>query len=339
MMLQERNLPPLLSRDEMLTVLLQEEYGHLPAKPTKISWQTEENCIGNFCAGKAVLNKIILTCEIGEESFSFPFYLTLPTAKGKHPFFIHINFRDCVPDRYMPTEELVDNGFAVFSFCYNDVTMDNGDFKNGLAGVLFKDGKRNPTDTGKIAMWAWAAHRVMDYAETLDSVLDLEHSIVCGHSRLGKTALLAAATDERFAFAYSNDSGCSGAAITRNNQGETIKNICESFSYWFCENYKKYIDNEQNMPFDQHYLLASIAPRYVLIGSASEDLWADPVSEQLCCVAASPAFKNGFVCEKFPAEPGDEFFDGDIGYHLRKGLHYFSREDWLKLIKFVNQHR
>lgn len=336
---KERNLPKLLSRNEMLNVLFEEEYGYLPQKPTNSSWKAEENTVGNFCAGKAVLNKITMTCELGEKIFSFPFYLALPTAKGKHPFFIHINFRDSVPDRYMPTEELIDNGFAVFSFCYKDITSDSDDFTNGLAGVLYENGKRKSNDAGKIAMWAWAAQRVMDYAQTLDDVLDLNTSVVCGHSRLGKTALLTAATDKRFAFAYSNDSGCSGAAITQNKTGETVKDICNSFPYWFCENYKKYIDNEQNMPFDQHYLVASIAPRKVLIGSASEDLWSDPVSEQLCCVAASDAFEKGFVCDKLPAEIGDEFFEGGIGYHLRKGCHYFSREDWLKLIKFVNMHK
>ncbi len=338
--IKKRNLPKLLSRNEMLNILAEEEYGYLPEKPTNLNWKVEKNVINNFCAGKAILNKITITCEMRENAFTFPFFLALPTKEGKHPFFVHINFRDSVPDRYMPTEELIDHGFAVFSFCYKDVTSDDGDFSNGLSGVLYPDEKRKPNDAGKIAMWAWATHRVMDYAQTLDRVLDLNNAIVCGHSRLGKTALLAAATDERFAFAYSNDSGCSGAAITRNKTGETIKDIClKRFPYWFCENYKKYIDNEQNMPFDQHYLLASIAPRKVLIGSASEDLWADPVSEQLCCAAASDAFEKGFICEKMPAEIGDEFFEGDVGYHLRKGLHYFSREDWLKLIKFVNIHK
>jgi len=338
-MLKERNLPKLLNRNEMLNILFEEEYGYLPEKPTNIKWEVEENTVKRFCAGKAVLNKITMTCDVGERSFSFPFFLALPTAVGKHPFFIHINFRDSVPDRYMPTEELIDNGFAVFSFCYKDITSDSDDFTNGLAGVLYENGKRKSNDAGKIAMWAWAAQRVMDYAQTLDDVLDLNTSVVCGHSRLGKTALLTAATDKRFAFAYSNDSGCSGAAITRKKMGETVKDICKVFPYWFCENYKKYIDNEQNMPFDQHYLVASIAPRKVLIGSASEDLWADPVSEQLCCAAASDAFEKGFRCEKLPAETGDAFFEGDVGYHLRKGLHYFSREDWLKLIRFVKTHQ
>lgn len=338
--IKERNLPKLLSRNEMLNILFEEEYGYLPEKPTNLSWKVEEDIVRNFCAGKAILNKITINCEMGKKLFSFPFCLALPKAEGKHPFFIHINFRDLVPDIYMPTEELIDHGFAVFSFCYKDVTSDNDDFTDGLASILYENGNRKPNDSGKIAMWAWAAHRVMDYAQTLESVLDLKNAVVCGHSRLGKTALLTAATDERFAFAYSNNSGCSGAAITRNKQGETVKDICSRrFPFWFCENYKKYIDNEQNMPFDQHYLVASIAPRKVLIGSASEDLWADPVSEQLCCAAASDAFEKGFACDKMPAEIGDEFFEGDIGYHLRKGLHYFSREDWQKLIKFVEFHR
>ncbi len=335
----EFDLPKLIGREEMLDILLFEEYGYLPVKPSKISWKTEENIVGNFCAGKAVLDKITAVCELCDRQFSFPFYFSRPTVKGRHPFFIHINFRDSVPDRYMPTEELIDSGFAVFSFCYKDITGDDADFTDGLAGVLYQDGKRGPYDPGKIAMWAWAAQRVMDYAETREDILDLKNSVVCGHSRLGKTALLTAATDERFAFAYSNDSGCSGAAITRNKVGEQASDILRVFPYWFCENYKKYAEGPENMPFDQHFLLASIAPRRVLVGSASEDLWADPKSEQLCCFAASPAFVKGFACERFPAEVGDEFLEGDVGYHLRRGLHYFSREDWQKLIKFVNIHR
>ena len=337
-MLNERNLPPLLSRDEMLDILQREIYGKLPEKPEAISFDTEVDTVGNFCAGKAVLNKVTAHCVIRGKEFSFPFYAAMPTDGKKHPFFIHINFRDAIPDRHQPTEELIDNGFAVFTLHFNDVTKDNGDFTDGLAGILFENGQRRPDDPGKIAMWAWAAHRVLDYAETQEDVLDLNCAIVCGHSRLGKTSLFAAATDERFAVGYSNDSGCSGAAIARGNQGETIKNIHESFHYWFCENYRQYIDNEQNMPFDQHYLLASIAPRKVCVGSASEDAWAAPVSEFLSCIAASPAFEKGLRGEDRMPEVGEAWFDGDIGYHLRHGRHYFSRQDWQQLIAFVKQH-
>lgn len=338
-LLEKRNLPALQDREHMLNVLQNEVYGVIPRKPERLSFGEEENIIRRFCAGKATCSRVTANVVVGGREFSFPFYVALPTAGAKYPFFIHINFRDNIPDLYMPTEELIDHGFAVLSFCYQDVTSDSGDFHDGLAGVLYPDGQRDQNEAGKIAMWAWAAQRVMDYAETRSDVLDLDCAIVCGHSRLGKTALLAAAVDERFSFAYSNDSGCAGAAISRGKEGENVKKISGKFPYWFCENYQKYGDREEEMPFDQHCLVASIAPRKVLIGSASEDAWADPLSEMLCCLAASPAFEQGFVCEDRLPEPGDKWFNGDIGYHLRKGLHYFSREDWLRLIEFVNRHR
>lgn len=283
--LEKRNIPPLLQREDMLAILQEEVYGHMPPKPERVTWEIQEDYVKRFCANKASFSKVTITSELLGEKISFPISCVIPKAEGQHPFFIHINFRPDVPDRYQPTEELVDHGYAVLSFCYKDVTQDNGDMTEGLAGVLYKDGTRKANDPGKIAMWAWAAQRVMDYAQTLDN-LDMSKNIVCGHSRLGKTALLAAATDERFQYAYSNDSGCAGAAITRDKQGETVADICNKFSYWFCENYQKYIGKEHEMPFDQHFLIASIAPRYVCVGSAVEDVWADPTSEMLSCVAA-----------------------------------------------------
>ncbi len=340
-MLIERNVPELLTREEMLNIIQSELFGFMPPKPEKISFEAEENIIPKFCAGKAVCNKITVHTVVNGKDFSFPFLATLPINDEIHPFFVHINFRDMNPDRYMPTEELIDNGFAVLSIYYNDVATDDNDFTNGLAGILYPDGERkSSTDCGKIAMWAWATQRALDYAQTLPQKLDMKRSVVCGHSRLGKTALLAGATDERFAFSYSNDSGCSGAAIARGTSpgGERVADIWDRFSFWFCENYKKYCNNEENMPFDQHYLIASIAPRNVLVGSASEDKWADPLSEMLGCVGASDAFDKPFVYQDRPPQIDDKFLEGDVGYHMRKGLHYFSREDWQRLIEFVNLH-
>ena len=337
-LLKDRSLPAVKEPDEMLQIMLKEVYGYLPSLPEKQEFELIES--QKTCAGKAVLKSMQVNLVVNGQKFSFPFKAVLPTDKKKHPFFIHINFRDCVPDRYMPTEELVDNGFAVFSFCHRDVTYDNADMSDGIYGVLYPDGKRELHDAGKIAVWAWAAHRIMDYAQTLGDQLDLDRGIVCGHSRLGKTALLTAATDKRFWCAYSNDSGCTGASLSRGNRGESITVINNAFPLWFCENYKKYAHKEYAMPFDQHYLLGAIAPRYVCVGSATEDNWADPVSEMLCCAAASPAYekmgKKGFVCNGQLAKSGEAFFEGSIGYHLREGSHYFSRTDWLRLIEFVN---
>ena len=340
--LQGRGVPALLTREKMLETMQKEVYGYLPPKPDSLEWKVQNAFIPDFCAGKASSQRVELTAKLGDKTFTFPFVAVIPNAPGPHPFFIHINFRPDVPDRYMPSEEIVDNGFAVLSIYYQDVTTDNGDFQNGLAGVLYENGQRGPHDAGKIAMWAWAAQRVLDYAEQ-EPRLDKTCVTVCGHSRLGKTALFCGATDERFTFVYSNNSGCSGAAITRDKMGETVEIITRAFPFWFCENYWQYANREHEMPFDQHYLVASVAPRYAYVASAKEDTWADPYSEMLSCVAASPAYealgRDGFICDDRLPEVGDRWHAGHIGYHLRAGQHYFGREDWNTVMDFIRRKR
>jgi hypothetical protein len=274
--------------------------------------------------------------------FSFPFYASVPKKEGKIPFFVLLNFRDGVPDRYLPAEEICDAGYAVLSVCYQDVTPDREERGGAgdLAAALYPDGSER--QCGKIAMWAWAASRMMDYAQTVEK-LDMECAAVVGHSRLGKTALLAGALDERFTHVISNDSGCGGAAVFREKQGERIQEITGQFPYWFRRAFGQYAGREAELPFDQHFLLAAAAPRKVYVASAAEDTWADPDSEYLACYAAGKVYERlgmpGFVCpDRLPA-PGDVFHEGSIGYHLRPGAHYLSREDWQKFIAFLNRTR
>ena len=325
-----------LSRQEILQLLLKEEYGFLPPAPTALEVE-ETNYDRRHCAGKAPLRELKFTahCEFGE--FSFPVRYVCPKSEEKVPCVVLINFRPDVPDMYLPAEEIVDQGYAVLSVCYKDVSSDDGDFTNGLAGLVYPNG-RQPDQCGKIGLWAWAAIRLLEYALTLP---ELDHSriSVAGHSRLGKTALLTGALEPRFFCAWSNDSGCSGAALARNYTGETVAAICQKFPYWFCENYLKYAGNEENLPFDQHFLLAANAGHKVYVASAREDAWACPENEYLSCVAVSAYFENGgqsgFVHPDRLPEVGDFFHDGDIGYHLRAGGHYLSREDWNLFIQFV----
>ena len=344
-MLHDRNIPPFEAfndwgqyREKIVKLLCNEVYGFLPKTEIKLSFSVSET-EPFFCAGKVSLSKIILTAEFENGSFSFPFYSSIPNENKKHPFFVLINSRDNVPDRYLPIEEICDNGFAVLSFCYKDVTSDDDDFNNGLSKLLYDQNEKKDNDCGKIRMWSWAASKIMDYAMTLPK-LDLKNAYVAGHSRLGKTALLTSALDERFSAVISNDSGLGGAALTRGKNGEGIEDICRQFPFWFCNNYKKYIDDTNALPFDQHFLLAASAPRRVYIASALEDYWADPNSEYLSCVAASDIYiklgLTGFIHpDKLPT-PGNFFHGGNIGYHLRNGKHYLSREDWAYFMKFLN---
>ena len=326
-----------IKRKDILDTLLKEEYGYLPELKCEISVSAEKKD-NNYLAGKATLTEILFTVKTQKQEKSFPVHCIIPNGSGKYPAFVFMNFRSNNPDVYMPTEEICDRGFAILSFCYNDVTKDNDDFKDGLAELFYPDGARKDDQAGKISIWAWAASRVLDYALTLDNI-NKEKVAVIGHSRLGKTALLAGAKDERFNYVISNDSGCSGAAITRNKRGEQLVNINGAFYYWFCENYKKYIGNEDKLPFDQHFLLALTAPRKLLVGSSEEDIWSDPESELLACYAASPVYElyglKGLICEDRYPENYDTYHEGNIAYHHRKNNHYLSRYDWNMYMNYI----
>ena len=331
-----------LSIDEIRDLLQKEEYGYMPPAPLSSEVSVENKSSYIFCSGNTELITLRLILKTKHGNFTFPVKYTKlknSSAENKIPCFILINFRNDVPDRFLPSEEIADSGYAVMSFSYLDITSDDNDYTTGLSALLYPDGKReNSAACGKIAMWAWAAIRVLEYALTLPE-LDHSNISVVGHSRLGKTALLAGAMDERFCCAFSNNSGCSGAALSRNSSGETISVITERFPYWFCENYKKYADNENSLPFDQHFLLAANATHKVYVASAAEDLWADPENEYLSCVAASKYFekhgKKGFTHPDRLPIVGDAFHAGNIGYHLRTGAHYLSRNDWNNYIKFL----
>ena len=321
-------------------LLAEEEYGFIPPKPDR--FEVEKLPIDyheeRFAGGAAALGRLKFTAYYGDASTSFVFYSAIPAVRSdKMPIFININFGDEIPHKYQPTEEITDNGCAVFTIYYEDVTSDNGDFENGCAKLLCKD-RNDPYDPGKIAIWAWSVMRVIDYIETLD-IYNPETIAVIGHSRLGKTTLLTAAYDERVKFACANNSGCSGDAITRGKAGERIANITKNFPYWFCPNYAKYANREEELPFDQHYLLALIAPRHILVGTAAEDIWADPDSEYLALTMTDDVYKlygsSGFIhTENMPTCP-ERLAEGDCYFHLREGVHYLSRKDWLSYIEYI----
>ena len=181
-------------KPEIKKLLCEEEYGFIPPAPEKMWVETAEKS-QPFAAGKSVLTKHTLHAVVNGRELSFVFTSNIPkNAVGKIPAFIHINFRDLIPDKYQPTEEIIDRGYAVYTVYYQDVTTDNGDFDNNCAPILCPD-RNDPHAPGKIAMWAWAAMRLIDFALENESI-DPESITVIGHSRLGKTALLTAAFDE-----------------------------------------------------------------------------------------------------------------------------------------------
>lgn len=320
-------------REEILDILREYEYGKSPEKPKEVKGEII-SADGKCCSGHATLEKIKISFETEKGEFSFPITFFKPDNGKKNPLIVLINFRPDDYDMYFPAEEIIENGFALAVVCYDDIVVDEKADLDKIA--LMYDGYT----WGKISMWAFGASRAIDYLITRDEV-DENNIAVAGHSRLGKTALWCSAQDERVKFAISNDSGCCGAAYERikHDGAETVDSIIERFPYWFCDKFNSYHGRADELPFDQHYLIALTAPRYVCIGSASEDNWADQYSEQLCCMASSPVWKlfgkDGYIGKTDEAEVGEDFSDGDISYHLRDGVHFFGRQDWLSYMKFI----
>ncbi len=325
-------------RAEMLDILASEEYGYIPEAvgKTEIAFSSAPKSIS---AGFGLFRTANVFFDTPKGKFTFPIKIYTPDNGKKNPGFVFMNFNFNTFDAYLPVEEIVSNGFSVALIHYNDVTSDNGDMNDKLCGMF--DRPSNNTGYGKISIWAFAMSRVMDVIGEIDG-FDSENIAAIGHSRLGKTALWAGANDERFKYVISNDSGCGGAASERikHDNAETIAHMNNVFPYWFCENRKQYADRADEMPFDQHFLVACVAPRFVSVASAEKDAWADPYSEQLTCVNASPAWEvqglKGYCGSVEPLAIDTSSDEGRVTYHIRKGAHYLSRVDWNYYMKVIS---
>jgi hypothetical protein len=240
-----------------------------------------------------------------------------------------------------PAEQIIDAGFAMATVYYGDIDPDFDDgFKNGVHPFFHDPAKpRSLDDAASIGAWAWGLSRTMDFLQTLTEI-DPRRVCLTGHSRLGKTALWAGATDERFALVVSNSAGCGGPALSRRNFGESLAVMTRAFPHWLCTRAQQMAFTPDQFPLDQHMLVALIAPRPVFVSSKSEDLWCDPKGEFLGAMHADSVYRllTGQGCDAKQMPAVDEAVMSRIGYLLRPGPHEITPEDWAVHLAFAKRH-
>ncbi|PWJ59472.1 hypothetical protein CLV98_102306 [Dyadobacter jejuensis] len=335
-------------RPEIISLFETHVYGQVPKTWDRVIFKlTKED--KKAMKGKATLKEVTISTFRNQEQVDIHLVLFIPKkAKKPSPAFLLINNRDpsnTDPTRktlsgFWPAEQIIEKGYAIAAIHVSDAAPDNKtDYRNGVLR-LYPEQLTKDDGMAAIGAWGWAASRVMDYFET-DPDVNAQQVGLVGHSRGGKASLWACAQDERFAICYSNNSGNTGAALSKRNFGETVLKINTSFPYWFNTNYKKYNDREQDLPVDQHLLIATIAPRPAYITNASEDLWADPKGSFMATQLAEASYELYGLKSSLPNElpaVNTPFTTPPLGYHIREGAHNLTPYDWEQFIAFADQH-
>ena len=321
-------------KEKILHLFLEHEYGIRP-KECDIPLTYKE-------LDRKIYNHLLIK-KIGMyyDDFEMIFYVFLPNKENKKlKTFIQVIYPyaeeniDIYNDyqsikNYTPVDDIIERNYALIMLSCNTVANDViGGENTGIFKAM--NVERTSNSFGVLSSWSWACSKIVDYI-ILNDEFDKNNVAIIGHSRGGKTALLTGALDKRYKLVISNNSGNSGASLSRGSIGETIEDITNRFPYWFCENYKKYQNNESALPFDQHMLIGLIAPRYVYVASASLDEWADPENELRSCRLASHFYEiyglKGLVVPNKIIN-NHSYNEGNIAYHCREGIHDLTPFDW-----------
>ena len=189
--------------------------------------------------------------------------------------------------------------------------------------LALPDAATAETAWGAVGVWAWGLQQTRQALAQVEGV-DGARIAAFGHSRRGKAALWAAAGDPEIAAVWAHQSGTAGAALTRDTQGETVAAINALFPHWFDDIFPEFAGQEERLPFDQHLLLARVAPRPLLVTDGADDAWASPDGARQAVDLAAPVW--ALLDADAAAGPS---------WQVRPGDHSVVEEDWVRVVAFL----
>jgi hypothetical protein len=363
-------------REELLHLLTEQMYGRMPERPAEMRFHvfdTDRHALG----GKATRQQVSVLFRGTEDGPRMDLLVYIPNGVQHPPLILGFNFwgnetissdpgirisdrwvesgpsssldLSCVKNNHAtegcrgidekrwPVEKILDAGYALATAYRGDVDPDRKNGYNESIRSAWPELARGDDNFSTIAAWAWAMSRALDYLKQ-DPLVDGDHVIAFGWSRLGKAAIWAGATDPRFAAVISNESGAGGAKVFHDVHGETVLNLNTHFPYWFCGNFKQYNGRDAELPFDQNEVLALIAPRPLYIASAILDENSDPQGEFLAALAVTRVYRflgsTGLPTAGWPAV--DHPVLGRVSYHVRSGVHSVTDFDWEQYLRFAD---
>lgn len=355
-------------RPELIRLLEHYMYGKAPPAP-RIA-VTVTKTVEGVLNGTATLRELeIRYVDLPEQAPRLHVALFLPNkTRGPFPVFVGINScgnAEVVTDEavtidpqvvnetrcgdsvrgakadFWCVDYLIARGYAFATFHQSDLDPDTPDLTNGIH-AFYPDIEAPPAARwGTIAAWAWGFQRVVD-ALVEQPGIDTRRICLIGHSRRGKTALWAAAQDERVALVVPHQSGTGGMALSRDSQQESVERINRVFPHWFNDVFPQFGGQEARLPFDQHCVVALVAPRLLLDTEGAQDAWANFPRSLDALRAADPVYKllgavglqgTGLIQD---AETINGPNYGSIVQYRLNEKHTLTRQFWEKILDFAD---
>lgn len=352
-------------RPEIVEDFDREIYGRMPSNMPSVSWRIIKTITENV-GSKNVVTKTLVG-HVDNKAYPYinidiDMTLSAPAASTEAVPVVLVYgtsaaFKERMRKRFTeeqlakfrgpgPTakEQALAKGWAYAELIPTSIQSDNAEgLTLGIIGLLNKGKPRGLDDWGVLRAWAWGFSAAVDYFET-NAQIDASRVAIEGHSRYGKAALVAMAFDQRIAAGFISSSGGGGAKIWRRDFGEKVSNIANAGAYhWVAGNFLKYAGplTADDMPGDQHHLIALCAPRPVFISSGNVgDSWVDAKGMFLAAAGAGPVYellgKKGLGTQEFPkVEHG--LMGGEVAYRQHNSGHT-PGPNWPVFLDYINRY-